>query len=60
MEWQEACLKSKSKRAKRITKNGGVIYREVDGSAVIKVRYCPYLREALASEIEGFLDWVSA
>ncbi len=57
MNWQEACLKSNVDRAKRITKSGGVMYRELNGATSIKTKRNPFLRSATPEETEGHKDW---
>jgi len=56
MHWQEACLKSESKKAKRIHRDGWVI-RDWNGSAITQTHDRRHTRDAYHHEVEGYDDW---
>jgi len=58
MHWQEAVLKSPSKRAVRENKIA-IYVRYENGGANVLYKKRGGIREAMSQEIEGFDDWVT-
>lgn len=57
MHWQDACLKSESKKAFRRTKDGRLIVINWDGDAMIQFHRGIEMRRAEPRETFGYLDW---
>ena len=59
MHWQEACLKSEDKKARRETKDGRVMIVHICGDCVISSRKGGYFEKCLPEKWFGYLDWES-